>query len=174
MAALMIYSMCLLTGCATQIQPSGQINQPPQITFENFKNIQLNKITLPAKYAGQAANEKAIAKIDLLLMEKVRVIYPELNGPVTAGKTLVIAPEIIDIKFIGGAARFWVGPMAGSSAVLMKVKFIDKDTGNTIAFPEFYSKCSAWAGAFSVGGNDNAMLHRVASSATAYISTHRR
>lgn len=163
----------LLSGCKTQIHPSGQINQPPQAAFNAFSNIHLNKTTIPAKYAGQPANEKAVIKIDLLLTEKIKKIYPELNNPAVSGRTLIVEPEIIDIKFVGGGARVWAGAMAGSSAVLMKVKFIEKETGNVIAFPEFYSKSSAAAGAYSFGGNDNAMLHRVASDVAEYISTYR-
>jgi len=163
----------LLSGCKTQIHPSGQINQPPQVAFNMFDNVQLNKVVMPAKYAGQPANMKAVAKIDLLLTEKIKKIYPELNNAAGSGKTLIVEPEVIDIKFIGGGARVWAGAMAGSSAVLMKVKFIDKATGNVIAFPEFYSKSSAVAGAYSFGGNDNAMLHRVASDVAEYISKYR-
>ena len=173
LGTLMICAMCLLPGCTTQIHPSGQVNQPPQTAFDKFSNVQLNKTTVPDKYSGQPANEKAVAKIDGLLEEKVKAIYPELNKPAVSGKTLIISPEIIDVKFIGGGARFWAGPMAGSSAVLMKVKFLDKESGNVLAFPEFYSKSNAWAGAFSVGGNDNAMLHRVASEVAAYVSANR-
>lgn len=171
--ALLVCVMCLLPGCATEIHPSGQVNHPPQVSFDKFNNVQLNKAIVPAKYAGQPANEKAVAKIDVLTEEKIKAIYPDLNKSATSGSTLIIAPEIIDIKFIGGGARFWAGAMAGSSAVLMKVKFIDKATGNVVAYPEFYSKCSAMAGSVSIGGNDNAMLHRVASEIAAYISANR-
>lgn len=169
----MAFSVCLLPGCTTQIHPSGQINQPPQIAFDKFNNVQLNKSALPAKYAGQPANDKAITKFDELLTKKIIGIYPELNKPGTSGRTLLIIPEVVDIKFVGGGARFWAGAMAGSSALLMKVKFIDQSTGNIIAFPEFYSKCSAVAGSVSVGGNDNAMLHRAASEVAQYISNYR-
>jgi hypothetical protein len=76
-------------------------------------------------------------------------------------RVLVIEPMIEHIKFIGGGARFWVGPLAGSSAVIMKVKYIDKESGKLVSEPEFFQRAAAWSGAFTVGGQDNAMLARI-------------
>lgn len=74
---------------------------------------------------------------------------------------MVIEAWIEHINFIGGGARFWVGPLAESSALIMKVRYIDIALGKIIAEPEFFQRAAAWSGAFNVGGQDNAMLARI-------------
>jgi hypothetical protein len=82
----------------------------------------------------------------------------------------VIEPRIEHLTFIGGATRFWVGPPAGSSTVIMKVKYIDKAFGKLLAEPEFFQRAAAWSGAFTVGGQDNAMLARIVTLVADYTS----
>ncbi|HKY06638.1 MAG TPA: hypothetical protein VJQ55_00265 [Candidatus Binatia bacterium] len=93
------------------------------------------------------------------------------RAPQSGGiRTLVIQPRIEHIKFIGGGARFWAGPIAGSSAVIMKVKYIDKNSGKLVAEPEFFQRAAAWSGAFTVGGQDNAMLARIVTLVAEYTN----
>jgi hypothetical protein len=50
----------------------------------------------------------------------------------------------------------------------MKVTFREKATGEVLAEPEFYQDANAFAGAYSMGSSDNAMLRVVASDAANY------
>src|SRR5690606_35710420 len=88
-------------------------------------------------------------------------------------RTLQIEPYIKEIKFIGGAARFWAGAMAGSSAVLMGVTYRDSKTGEVIAAPEFLRVGNAYAGAWSMGASDNQMLETVAMDVVHYSTANR-
>ena len=101
----------------------------------------------------------------------IKVVDKSTGKPET--RTLVIRPPIKEIKFIGGAARFWVGPMAGSSAVLMEVSFVDKETGDVIAAPQFYRVANAWGGGMSMGGADNMMLSQVVQDIVIYTTSNR-
>jgi len=54
--------------------------------------------------------------------------------------------------------------------LIMKVKYIDKASGKVIAEPEFFQRAAAWSGAFTVGGQDNAMLARIVTLVADYTS----
>jgi hypothetical protein len=153
------------TACATRyIKPSTVRNPPPVEKFAAFDRFDLTSVALDPAYSDHGANQKAAAKIQEYFDLKVRPLINGWNGDKPAGqtsRTLLIEPRIEHIKFIGGAARFWVGPIAGSSAVIMKVKYIEKTTGKMIAEPEFFQRAAAWSGAFTMGGQDNAMLSRI-------------
>ncbi len=130
-------------------------------------------MALDPAYSGDSANQKAAAKIQENVDLKVRPLINGWNGDKPKGqtsRTLPIEPRIEHIKFIGSAARFWVGPLAGSSAVIMKVKYTDKATGKAIAEPEFFQRAAAWSGAFTMGGQDNAMLYRIVTLVADYTS----
>lgn len=120
--------------------------------------------TISPAFASAEANQKAARKINENLFNEMRMVLPDLkdaSGDPGAG-TLVIEPVIEEIKFIGGFARFMVGAMAGSSAVLMKVTYTDAGTGKVIAEPEFYRAANAMAGGYSMGSSDNMMLTEIA------------
>jgi hypothetical protein len=52
----------------------------------------------------------------------------------------------------------------------MKVKYIDKASGKLISEPEFFQRAAAWSGAFTVGGQDNAMLARIVTLVADYTN----
>jgi len=161
-------SAALLTGCATRIRQPAAAPQPVKVKLSTFKSVGLKTVVVNPKFAGAATNEKARKKINELLVTKMKFAIPELKQidevvkPDAADKpALVIEPVIEEIKFIGGAARFWVGAMAGSSAVLMKVTYTSSATGEVLAAPEFYKVGNAMAGGGSMGASDNLMLDEV-------------
>ena len=51
----------------------------------------------------------------------------------------------------------------------MTVRFTDKASGRVIAEPEFFQRAAAMSGAYSFGGNDNAMLIRITSVVEQYL-----
>jgi len=164
LAAIVVIALAT-TACATRYtKPSTVQNIPPAEKFAAFDRFELMSVALDPAYSGDGANHKATAKIQEYFDLKVKPLINGWNGDQPAGRvsrTLLIEPRIEHIKFIGGGARFWVGPLAGSSAVIMKVKYIEKTTGKVIAEPEFFQRAAAWSGTFTVGGQDNAMLSRI-------------
>ncbi len=127
---------------------------------------------MEAPYAGQAANEKAKAKIQEYLTSETGAIVAKWNEAATGGtrgQSLLIRPRIEKIKFIGGAARFWVGALAGDSYVVIKVRFEEQPSGTLLAEPEFYQRAAAMSGAWTFGGQDNDMLHRIVALMDHYL-----
>lgn len=159
--------MLLLMGCATtDINPRTTHNPPPEVKFSEFSAFELKPVILAAEYQGRGANDQAAQKIDREIRMRLVSVLQEWSNDSdsrsTTRDTLIIQPRITDLKFISGGARFWAGAMAGSSAVIMEVDYIDARSGDIVAQPEFYQHASAQAGSWSIGAADNAMLDRVA------------
>lgn len=163
-----------IVSCATTyIKPTTVQNPAPTEKFAAFGRFEIERVSLSSTYSGQDANLRASAKIQEHFNERVSPIIDGWNRATPQGqqaRIMVIEPRIEHIKFIGGGARFWVGPLAGSSAVIMKVKYIDKSSGKLLAEPEFFQRAAAWSGAFTVGGQDNAMLARIVTLVADYTS----
>jgi hypothetical protein len=172
--SFIIVAALALAACATRyIKPSTVQNPAPAEKFSAFGRFDLQRVALDSSYAGQDANERATARIQEYFDSRVAPILDKWNRagqPSSPARVLVIEPRIEHIKFIGGGARFWAGPLAGSSAVIMKVKYIDKASGRLVAHPEFFQRAAAWSGAFTVGGQDNAMLARIVTLVADYTS----
>lgn len=162
---------CLLlavTGCATRdMGPSSAQNPPPKQKFSSYTKFDLRPVQIMPPYDENGANQKAATKIEEHLRAKLLPRFVSWNK---GSRTLRIEPRIEKIKFIGGGARFMVGAMAGSSAVLMKVRYIDVATNTVIAEPEFYRVANAHQGGYSMGVSDNLMLNHIAAAVDEYTS----
>ena len=169
-----LLGLWLFTGCSTNIHPPETVNTPPPQKFGSFSQVKLETSVIAPEYAESSSSRKAVNKIDELLNQRLKTVFPQLNSPNGgSGKTLVIKPYVEAIKFVGGGTRFWAGAMAGSSAVILRVDYVEQSSGKIIASPKFYSKASAVSGDYSMGGNDNAMLNRIVSAAVDYTVSHR-
>ena len=54
----------------------------------------------------------------------------------------------------------------------MKVRIYDSESGDTIAYPEFYQRAAAMGGAYTVGVTDNLMLVRIANLLVEYLKSN--
>ena len=167
-----------LAGCVTKITKPAAAPQPSTERFGAFNTVVFENVSLAPKFREARANQKAAKKINEELIASLRNAFPEMKivdqatEPAT-DKTLVIRPVIKEIKFIGGGARFWVGAMAGSSAVLMQVTFVDQGTGAVLASPEFYRSANAMGGQWSFGASDNMMLTMIVQDIITYVVSNR-
>ena len=174
--SLIIVSIAaLLGGCVTHITTDVTQNPPPLEKFASFTHFEMAKVALVSPYAGQETNQRALIKIQenvTLRMDPLLATWNTTGATVTPVRTLVITPVVTEIKFISGGARFWAGAFAGSSAVVLTAKIIDKDTGKVISSPTFYAHASAMGGAWTIGSTDNLMLARVAGRLTTYLEAN--
>jgi len=163
-------------GCATNLRKAAAGPFPATVRFDEFKAVEMQHVTILAPFDESGANKKAAKKIDSLLFAQMPMVLPVLkeaqdSKPVV--RTLRITPVIEEVKFIGGNARFWLGTLAGSSAVLMKVTYVDSATGNVVAEAEFYRAAGAWSGANSMGATDNMMLDNIVQDICGYSRLNR-
>jgi hypothetical protein len=84
---------------------------------------------------------------------KVDVYSPELVGRDNA---LIVKSEIVELRIVHGAARFWGGAMAGSSGVEVEQQLIDAASGQVLHQEKKSSWNNAWGAAWS--GSDNSIL----------------
>ncbi len=164
--------LCLaLAGCTTNIHPTLTENPPPAQKFSAFQCFELARLAPGDEKVAkqQAAMGKIQENIDASLQPELEQWNQRTCRSDAENRTLLIEPTVSELKFVGAGTRVWVGALGGSSAVLMHARFSDKRSGTVIATPEFYSKSSAMAGAYSFGVNDNAMLVRIAKAFSAYV-----
>ncbi len=174
LACVVSGALFLMTGCVTNIQPGTSQNPAPAENFSAFNRFEVT----PLKSANSevAAYQDALARIQENIDDRLKSRLDRWNAkPLeTPTRTLLIEPVITDLKFVGGGQRFVAGAFAGSSAVVMRARFLDKEAGKELAYPEFYAHAAAMGGAFSVGGTDNAMLVRIANSLAVYVFSNYR
>lgn len=175
---LVVALVALTSACATHITKPSAAPQPAAQRLATYQKVQIKDVALSPAFAESGANKKARNKIDQILTERLAMALPGAakisaaeTFPATKGRTLQIEPVIKEIKFISGAVRFWVGAMAGSSAVLMQVTYRDAETGQVLAQPEFYRQANAFSGPLGIA--DNRMLDEIAQDVVNYSVSNR-
>lgn len=169
---LLLVAGLFAAGCATQIKTEITRNPPPAEKFANFTRFEMPKIALVPPYAGQEPNERALVKIQENVNLRMNPALQTWNRSAPTGapvRTLLIEATIPEIKFINATSRVFAGAMAGSSAVILRARITEKETGKVIAEPLFYARAAAMGGAYSMGGTDNAMLVRIANRLSDYL-----
>lgn len=94
----------------------------------------------------------------------------------TAGKTyddttLLVRVEITELRITSGAARFWVGAMAGSSFVHAKVTLVDAASGMVEREQLLTTENNAWGAAWTMGSSDRSIPKDMGAIIAGYILT---
>jgi len=160
-----VLSLALVQGCATKIKASATQNPPPAEAFSAFGRIEVKPAVFKPGFKGDAAG---LAKIEENLKKDLGPSLSDWNQRPSNGRTLVIEPVVEQLEFQHGAKRVLLGPLAGSSGVLLRVTVRDSK-GTLVAEPEFFQRADAWAAGFVMGVHDNIMLTRVANLASEYL-----
>lgn len=85
---------------------------------------------------------------DAVEMEKDRVRYND---------ALLVEGSVVNMRIVSGAARFWVGAMAGSSDMSVKLTFRDAATGTVVREKLLSSSNNPWGAAWTFGGSDRSL-----------------
>lgn len=178
MLLLPVLALLFTSGCATNLTKPSRVPEPSKVNLDVFENVEMKAVGISRKFASAGPNRKALKKIDEVLFSEMKVVFPNCKRieqgnefSKTTKRTLQITPHIKEIKFIGAAARFMLGSMPGSSAVLMQATLRDSSSGEIIAKPEFYRDAAAQTGI--TGMTDNAMLHAIARDIANYCSDNK-
>lgn len=161
--AVLALSCC---ACITNIHPDVAGNPPPREPLSHFQHFILSPVTASAEAAHETG---AIEKISIYMDQRVGGTLAGWENRNPNGRVLNVEPHIVQLKYVGTAARIFAGDFAGSSAVLMRVRFTDAQTGQVIANPEFYQRAAAPGGTWSFGGTDKGMLARIATVVQQYL-----
>lgn len=165
LAATVVAALPLLNGCATSIKASSSHNPAPATAFSSYGRIDVKPVAYAPGYKG---NPAALAKIAANLDKDLAPSLAQWNSRPDNGRTLTVEPVVEEMSFKSTTKRVFLGPLAGSSGVLMRVTFRD-NSGKVIATPEFFQRANAMSGGFTLGVQDNLMLTRVAKLASGYV-----
>jgi hypothetical protein len=165
LAASILAALPLIHGCATSIKASSTSNPAPAAAFSQYGRIEIKPVAYRAGYKG---NPAALAKIGANFEKDLAPSLQQWNSRPANGRTLTVEPIVEEMSFKSTTKRVFLGPLAGSSGVLMRVSFRDQ-SGKVIATPEFFQRSNAMSGGFTLGVNDNLMLTRVAKLASNYV-----
>jgi len=163
-----LISLILLQGCATSIKASTVQNPSPKEAFSAFGRIEIRPVKFKPGYSGDHAG---LAKIEENLKKNLTPSLDAWNKRPNNNRTLVIEPIVDEMQFKHGAKRILLGPFAGSSGILMRLKIADS-SGSVVATPEFFQRAGAFSAGFLMGVHDNLMLTRVATLASSYITAN--
>ncbi|WP_341894770.1 hypothetical protein [Ferrovibrio terrae] len=161
----------LLAACTTQIHAKDETIQPSKVPLGKFKYAELKPLIVE-KMEGDSSDQKAVEKIANELEGCLNMVFPAIKAGKSVADTdtgrLRIEPSIVDLKKVNTGERIFAGALAGSSAVLLKVKYTDLSTQQVVAEPIFYAKAAAMGGAWTFGATDGLMLTRVVENACDY------
>lgn len=160
-----LLSLALIQGCATKIKASANTNPSPAEAFSAFGRIEVKPVVFKPGYKSDAAG---LTKIEENIKKDLSEKLPAWNSRPANGRSLIIEPVIEELSFQHGAKRVLLGPLAGSSGVLMRLNIRDAN-GKLIANPEFFQRAGAMGAGFTFGVHDNLMLLRVANLSSSYI-----
>lgn len=160
-----LFSVVLLQGCATSIKASSSTNPPPAEAFSRFGRIELK----PAVFApGCNCEELHLKRVTANLDKNLAPSLKRWNEGPANGRTLIIEPVVDEMTVRSPATRLLLGPVGGSSGVLMHLNIHDAD-GKQVANPEFFQQAGAWAAAYAMGVVDGTMITRVSAKASNYL-----
>ncbi len=164
--------IALLAVSTTAAAEGPKTNPAPGIQLRAFGNFDLKPMSQPELKDG-AASKAA----DTLRQHIDSTVKPVVDGWTSAGskqgdRTLIIQPELVEMHFVGGKARFWAGALAGNSFVTLRIRLTDAASGELIGEPEFFQRANAMGGAWTVGKTDKDMLKRVVTLVSNYLTSN--
>lgn len=154
-----------------RIDPAAQ-NPPPTVALSAFDRFELEPLALADGLDAHKGNVVAQRYLQVDLDERVPKLLEPRNAAGAGGRTLVVQPEIADIRFITGGKRLVFGGFAGKSWALLKLRLIDKATGEVVAEPQFLQHANSILAGYSLGAADKLMLARLADMAAAYLANN--
>lgn len=168
-----LVAIAVISGCATSVKmPTETVNPPPIAAWSTFSSFELKPINMTEACTKQSGGDVALNEIQTRLDTNLGALIKNWNAQKksTASQKLIIEPICVDIKLIGTAKRIFTGPLSGSSAVVMRVRYTDAASGKIIAEPVFYQRAAALGAAYSFGATDRNMLTRITTLIVDYTS----
>ena len=145
---------------------SSQANPPPTEKFSNFGKFELARTVAGKDYTGA---DNSLADIDKRLGEAISPLLTDWESRGRGARVLRIEPTVEKIRFIGNAARIFIGGMAGHSWIVVRVRYVDAATNTTLAEPEFSARSGRGNG-FTGAAADYRMLTAAVDAIVNYTS----
>jgi hypothetical protein len=78
-ALLLLLAFALAQGCATNLSKPDGSPQPTSVKLSTFKTVAMKKIEIAPDFASAGANQKAAKKINQVLVDNMRMVFPKLR-----------------------------------------------------------------------------------------------
>ena len=149
-------------------------NPPPSTALNVYSTFELAPVAMAPEVAAHKGNVVAANYLQVDIDERIpKLIAPwNARAATAAPRTLVIQPEVMQIRFITGGKRLFTGSFGGNSWALLRLRLTDKETGQVVAEPQFYQRAFAMAAGYSLGAADKLMLARLADMSASYLKTN--
>lgn len=155
---------------ATPTFDTTERNPPPSVALSAFARTEMAPLVLAPGLETHKGNVIAQRYLQVDLEERLRKRIDAQNAASAgSGRTLLLTPEISDIRFITGGKRLLFGGFGGKSWAVLTLHLVDKDSGEVIATPHFVQRAYGVFAGYSLGAADKLMLARLADMAAAYV-----
>lgn len=177
MKSLVLVACLLLTACASQrsladVSKAESARMPKTSKpLSSFKDYELKPLVLSAELQGDTSKSAAAATLEQKLKEKIDpllVQWRSAPGGERSG-TLVIEPQLANLRIVSGGARFWVGGMAGDSTIDMDLQLTEQGSNATIAKVRVGRTAGGQSGGWTVGKSDRDLYLYVSAIAGQYL-----
>jgi len=169
--------LLVLTGCTSSpkqrnkiITESAALIQPTQMKLSKFSSYKM--LPLKSVDAIKARKEK-LRYADIIegkLQERVTPLLNQWsNQSSKSGRKLIVEPELLSLRIVSGGARFWIGAMAGSSDVKLRMTLKDAKTGKVIGSPVISKQTGGMTGAWSMGTTDKNLVDYIVDISKQYL-----
>lgn len=159
---------------ATPTFDATERNPPPSVALSTFDRYELAPLVLADGLDAHKGNVVAQRYLQVDLEERMRKLVDARNAQPggAASRTLLVTPEIADVRFITGGKRVLFGGFGGKSWAVLKLHLVDKASGEVIAEPHFEQRAYGIFAGYSLGAADKLMLARLADMAASYLAAN--
>ncbi len=146
----------------------------PTKPLSSYSNFKLENLALNDETRMKEDKTKVAKQLKAKLHTKLLPLLNEWNSNNSNDEsgTLIIEPQLRQLRVVSAGARFWIGAMAGESRIDMDLIIIDAKTGNEIARPRIMTTASAMGGGWSVGATDRNLLDYIADISYEYLKNN--
>ncbi len=155
---VLVLLIFVLNACAHRT-PVAKIDIEQVKATLKYKNIVFRefKAALDVKYPDAALSECMRSTTEYLQKKGVFKTVEKDSGKAYDEPVMYVDVFLTNLRIVSGAARIWVGAMAGRSHMIIKAKLTDASNGSVIAEQELIGMPGAYGAAFSGGQSDQAL-----------------
>ena len=112
---------------------------------------------IEADYPGVVVDCEDSAIAALRLKNLFQKVEKEGAGARYDAQTLLVKPRVVNMRIVSGGARFWVGPLAGTSDMVVELKMSDAVTGKIVHEKVLSTANNPFAAVWVWGSSDRSL-----------------
>lgn len=166
--------LCFVAACAgqktqTETPEAAPKEAPLAKKYANIVVLDIKSTPEIETDYPEAAEECRTNIITALMMKNTfKSVSPGKKSKYEPG-TLLVKPEITEMRIVSTGARIWGGAFAGSSYMNIAISLIDADTNKVVRNKDLNSSNNAWGAAWSSGSTDRSLPSDMGKMIAAYV-----